>query len=114
MRVEVNLLSGHRLALDDHLSADVLRNIGDHLACLSRVVRPMHVYPHALRLRGEELEVLIQARYGALLDRACLCTQLLGIPKGCHGCHAAWHELVTRSCKACCRGASWSAWRACS
>ena len=53
----------------------------------------MHVYPHALRLRGEELEVLIQARYGALLDRACLCTQLLGIPKGCHGCHAAWHEV---------------------
>src|SRR5712691_8547240 len=93
MRVEVNLLSGHRLALDDHPRADVLRHAGDNLAGLSRVVRPMHVHPDALGLRGEEFEVLIQTRNSSLLDRARLRTQLFSIPQGCHGCHATGHEV---------------------
>ena len=93
MRVEVNLLRGHRLALDDHPRAEALRQAGDNLTCLSRVVRPMHLHPDALGLRGEEFEVLIQTRHGSLLDRACLRTQFLGIPQGCHGCHATGHEV---------------------
>jgi hypothetical protein len=53
----------------------------------------MHLHPNALRLRGEMLEVLIQARHGALLDGAGLCPQFFGIAQGSHSGHAAWHEV---------------------
>src|SRR5215831_4025683 len=69
MRVEVNLLSSHRLALDDYVRAD------------------------ALRLCGEALEVLIQAGYGALFNSACLCPQFLGIAQSCHGGYTTRHEV---------------------
>jgi len=93
MRVEVNLLSGHRLALDDHVRVDVLGNAGDNLACFSRVVRPVYLHTDAVRLRGEKFEVLIQACHGALFDGACLCAQFLSIAQGCHGGYTTWHEV---------------------
>jgi hypothetical protein len=93
MRVEVNLLCGHRLALDDHVRADALRNARSDLACFICIVRPMYVHAYALRLRGEALEVLIQARHGAFFDGACLCAQCLGIAQGCHGGHTARYEV---------------------
>src|SRR2546428_7823599 len=56
MRVEVNLLRGHRLALDDHPRAYMLCNAGDNLARLSRVMCPMHLHRRAgpawRRVRG--------------------------------------------------------------
>src|SRR5262245_15011110 len=93
MRIEVHLLSGHRLALDDHVRVDVLGNASDDLACFSRVVCPMHLHADALRLRSEAFEVLIQACHGALFDRTCLCPQFLGIAQGCHGGHTARYEV---------------------
>jgi hypothetical protein len=93
MRIEVNLLRGHRLALDDHARPNVLRNASDNLTCFRRVVRPMHLHSDALCLGGEVLEVLIQARYGAFLDGACLGPQCLGISQGSHGGDAAWYEV---------------------
>jgi hypothetical protein len=93
MRIEMNLLGRHRLALDDDVRVDVLGNASDDLACLSCVVGPMHLHTHTLRLGGEVLEVLIQARYSALLDGACLCAQFFGIAQGGHGGHTARHEV---------------------
>ena len=68
-------------------------NASDNLACFSRVVRPVHLHPNALRLGGEVLEVLIQARHRVFLDGARLCPQFLGIAQGRHGGHPAWHEV---------------------
>jgi hypothetical protein len=53
----------------------------------------MHLHAHALRLRGEVFEILIQARHSTLFDGACLCPQCLGIAQGCHGGYTAWHEV---------------------
>jgi hypothetical protein len=53
----------------------------------------MHPHPGALRLGGEVLEVLIQARYGAFLDGACLCPQCLGIAQSGQSGDATWHEV---------------------
>ena len=68
MRVELDLLAGHRLALGHdhalaggHLRGGVEADLGDDLARLVRIVRDVHLAPDGAEPLGELLEELRQA-----------------------------------------------------
>ena len=93
VRVEMNLLGGHRLALDDDLGLGLLGNAGDDVARLGGVVRPMHTGAEPVEVVGELLQIGVKPGNRPLLDGARLGTQRLRVAERLHGRHAPGHEF---------------------